>query len=188
MKRVLSIFSIIAGCVLLSCKSKTQQHSTMATNLFEAKAEQSAAMDDPSQKNVFQVAIASRDHSVLLTALRTAGLADVLSNAGPLTLFAPTDAAFNNLPAGMAEGLFQPEKKEILMDILQYHVSLGAYKTDFFSGVQVIGQVNGGDITITKKDGKFIVNGKATILATVSATNGMVYMVDEVLMPTEDIK
>jgi uncharacterized surface protein with fasciclin (FAS1) repeats len=71
----------------------------------------------------------------------------------------------------------------VLTDILQYHVSVGVYKTDLFTDGQVIGQVNGGNITITKKDGKFIVNGKATIIATVPASNGIVYVIDEVLLP-----
>ena len=183
MQRILSASTVIIFFVLLSCNSSTQQSSTTTNDPVEVKAGQSAVVDDQSQKNVVQVAIGSKDHSTLVTAVQAAGLVDVLSNAGPFTVFAPTNAAFAKLPAGTVEDLLKPEKKDVLTDILQYHVSVGVYKTDLFTDGQVIGQVNGGNITITKKDGKFIVNDKATIIATVPASNGIVYVIDEVLLP-----
>ena len=183
MQRILSASTVIIFFVLLSCNSSTQQSSTTTNDPVEVKAGQSAVVDDQSQKNAVQVAIGSKDHSTLVTAVQAAGLVDVLSNAGPFTVFAPTNAAFAKLPAGTVEDLLKPEKKDVLTDILQYHVSVGVYKTDLFTDGQVIGQVNGGNITITKKDGKFIVNDKATIIATVPASNGIVYVIDEVLLP-----
>ena len=183
MQRILSASMVIIFFVLVSCNSSTQQSSTTANDPVEIKAGQSAVVDDQSQKNAVQVAIGSKDHSTLVTAVQAAGLVDVLSNAGPFTVFAPTNAAFTKLPAGTVEDLLKPEKKDALTDILQYHVSVGVYKTDLFTDGQVIGQVNGGNITITKKDGNFIVNGKATIIATVPASNGIVYVIDEVLLP-----
>ena len=183
MQRILSASTVIIFFVLVSCNSSTQQSSTTTNDPVEVKAGQSAVVDDQSQKNVVQVAIGSKDHSTLVTAVQAAGLVDVLSNAGPFTVFAPTNAAFAKLPAGTVEDLLKPEKKDVLTDILQYHVSVGVYKTDLFTDGQVIGQVNGGNITITKKDGKFIVNDKATIIATVPASNGIVYVIDEVLLP-----
>ena len=89
--------------------------------------------------------------------MKAAELVDALSNAGPFTVFAPTNAAFDKLPAGTVEGLLKPEKKEDLADILQYHVSVGVYKAEQLQEGQTLGQVNGGNITITKKDGKIIV-------------------------------
>ena len=183
MQRILSASTVIIFFVLLSCNSSTQQSSTTTNDPVEVKAGQSAVVDDQSQKNVVQVAIGSKDHSTLVTAVQAAGLVDVLSNAGPFTVFAPTNAAFAKLPAGTVEDLLKPEKKDVLTDILQYHVSVGVYKTDLFTDGQVIGQVNGGNISITKKDGKFIVNGNANIIATVPASNGIVYVIDEVLLP-----
>ena len=183
MQRILSASTVIIFFVLLSCNSSTQQSSTTTNDPVEVKAGQSAVVDDQSQKNVVQVAIGSKDHSTLVTAVQAAGLVDVLSNAGPFTVFAPTNVAFAKLPAGTVEDLLKPEKKDVLTDILQYHVSVGVYKTDLLTDGQVIGQVNGGNISITKKDGKFIVNGNANIIATVPASNGIVYVIDEVLLP-----
>ena len=130
-----------------------------------------------------QIAIGSKDHTTLVAAVKAAELVDVLSNTGPFTVFAPTNAAFDKLPAGTVDGLLKPEKKDDLTDILQYHVSVGVYKEDAFRDGQVIGQVNGGNITISKKDGKIMVNGTATIVAAVPASNGIVYIIDGVLLP-----
>ena len=113
----------------------------------------------------------------------TQQLVDALSNAGPFTVFAPTNAAFDKLPAGTVDGLLKPEKKDDLTDILQYHVSVGVFKADMLQDGQSIEQVNAENITISKKDGKFIVNGKATIVTVVPASNGIVYVIDEVLLP-----
>jgi uncharacterized surface protein with fasciclin (FAS1) repeats len=106
-----------------------------------------------------------------------------LSNAGPFTVFAPTNAAFEKLPAGTVDGLLKPEKKDDLTDILQYHVSVGVFKEDMLQDGQSIGQVNGGNITISKKDGKLMINGVANVIATVPASNGIVYVIDAVLLP-----
>ena len=120
-----------------------------------------------SQKNVVQVAVGSKDHTTLVTAVKAASLVDALSNAGPFTVFAPTNAAFAELPAGTVDGLLKPEQKDALADILQYHVTVGVFKTDAMADGQIIGQVNGDNITISKKDGKIMVNNTATIIATV---------------------
>jgi uncharacterized surface protein with fasciclin (FAS1) repeats len=183
MQRVLS--AIVACCFFISCNSGTEQKpaDTTAATPAETKAGQSGVKDDQSQKNVVQVAIGSKDHTTLVTAIQAAGLVDALSNAGPFTVFAPTNAAFNKLPAGTVEGLLKPEKKEDLTDILQYHVSVGVFKPESFTEGQVIGQVNGGNITLTKKDGKWLVNGTAAIVASIPASNGIIHVIDGVLLP-----
>ena len=108
-----------------------------------------------------------------------------MSNAGPFTVFAPTNAAFDKLPPGTVEGLVKPEQKETLQDILQYHVSVGVYQPEAFTDGQTIGQVIGGNIKITKKDGKIMINDKATIVASIQATNGIIHVIDEVLLPSK---
>jgi uncharacterized surface protein with fasciclin (FAS1) repeats len=130
-----------------------------------------------------QVAIGSKDHTTLVEAVKAAELVDALSNAGPFTVFAPTNAAFDKLPAGTVDALLKPEKKDDLANILEYHVSLGVFKAENLTEGQVIGQVNGGNITVSIKDGKVVLNGKATIVASVPASNGMVHVIDEVLLP-----
>ncbi|MEO6406508.1 MAG: fasciclin domain-containing protein [Ferruginibacter sp.] len=142
---------------------------------------QSGVQDDDSQRNVVQVAMGSKDHSTLVQAVQAAGLVDALSNAGPFTVFAPTNEAFSKLPTGTVENLLKAENKEQLTDLLQYHVSVGVYKTENLTDGQQIGQVNGGNITITKKDGKFMVNGTANIIASIPASNGIIHIIDGVL-------
>ena len=146
-------------------------------------AGQSGVKDDVSQKNIVQVAIGSKDHTTLVKAVQAASLVDALSNAGPFTVFAPTNAAFEKLPAGTVEGLLKPEKKDDLADILQYHVSVGVYNAEQLQDGQILGQVNGGNVTITKKDGKIMVNGTATIIASIPASNGVIHVIDGVLLP-----
>lgn len=130
-----------------------------------------------------QVAINSKDHTTLVRAIQAGELVDALSNAGPFTVFAPTNAAFDKLPAGTVEDLLKPENKENLKDILQYHVSLGVYKVENLTDGQVIGQVNGGNITVSKKNGKVLINGTAALAGTVPASNGIVYVINNVLQP-----
>ncbi len=180
MRKLLSFSLLFCGYIFIGCDNKVEQDKTTLT---ENRPGQSGVQDDLSQKNVVQVAAGSKDHTTLVAAVKAASLVDALSNAGPFTVFAPTNAAFDKLPAGTVDGLLKPEKKDDLADILQYHVSLGVFKTENFTDGQVIGQVNGGNITITKKDGKYIVNGTAVIIASIPASNGMVHVIDGVLLP-----
>ena len=139
--------------------------------------------DDASQKNVVQVAVGSKDHTTLVAAVKAGELVDALSNAGPFTVFAPTNDAFAKLPAGTVDNLLKPESKETLVDILQYHVSVGVYKAESLQNGQSLGQVNGDNITITKKGNDIIVNGTAKIIASIPASNGIIHVVDGVLLP-----
>jgi len=166
----------------MSCTSGTDEKQPASTELKTTG--QSGVQDDMSARNVVQVAVGSAEHTTLVKAVQAAELVDALSNAGPFTVFAPTNAAFEQLPAGTVEGLLAPEKKEDLADILQYHVSLGVFKAENLTDGQVIGQVNGGNITITIKDGKTIINGTATIVTSIQASNGIVHVIDGVLLPS----
>lgn len=180
--------SVVAATVLLfamSCNNGEQQNTASAASTTDNNtgAGQSGVQDDMSAKNVVQVAIGSKDHTTLVTAVKAAELVDALSNAGPFTVFAPTNAAFDKLPAGTVEGLLKPEKKDDLTTILQYHVSLGVFKPEMFTDGQVIGQVDGGNITITKKADGIYVNGTAKIIASIPASNGIIHVIDGVLLP-----
>lgn len=179
-------YLIIAGVLsIVSCNSKTETSTdeTAGTSSEAAVAGQSGVQDDVSNPNVVQIAVGSKDHSTLVTAVKAAELVDVLSNAGPFTVFAPTNAAFDKLPAGTVEGLLKPEKKDALTDILQYHVFVGVLNAESFADGQSYGQVNGGNIKITMVDGKPVINGKAHIIASIKASNGMIHVIDEVLLP-----
>ena len=187
-----NVFILLSACMVLlmvSCKSSsTTDDSTVASSSEVSGAGQSGVQDDVSQKNVVQVAIGSKDHSTLVAAVKAAELVDVLSNAGPFTVFAPTNAAFDKLPAGTVDGLLKPEKKNDLADILQYHVYVGSLSAESLQDGQTLGMVNGGTVKVSKKDGKIMLNGTATIVASVPASNGIIHVIDGVLLPPAPAK
>lgn len=146
---------------------------------------QSTVVDEQSQKNVVGIAASSADHSTLVAAVKAAELVDALSNAGPFTVFAPTNAAFDALPAGTVEGLLKPEKKADLQTVLQYHVFVGVLKADQLLDGRSIDMVDGGKVKVAVVDGKITVNG-ANIIASVPASNGIVHVIDKVLLPSNE--
>ena len=165
------------------CTNTTSAPQSATTeNAAAAGGGQSAVQDNVSQKDVVKVAASSADHTTLVAAVKAASLVDVLSNAGPFTVFAPTNAAFEKLPPGTVEGLLKPDKKEALQDILQYHVAVAVYKPEMLQDGQVLSMANGGNVTIGVKDGKITVNG-ANLVASVPASNGIIHVIDGVLLP-----
>jgi len=180
--KVIPVFFL--SCSLMACGGSADQQ-TVASPATESAATgggQSAVKDDESQKDVVKIAAGSPDHTTLVKALQTAEYVDVLSNAGPFTVFAPTNAAFDKLPAGTLDGLMKPESKDALRNILEYHVFVGVLKPELLSDGQTYGQVNGDNITISNKDGKLSVNG-SNVVASIPATNGIIYVIDGVLLP-----
>lgn len=176
---------IILGAALFSaCNAPTKTETqTAATPSAEADLGQAGVQDNDSQKDIVKIAVGSPDHTTLVAALKQAEYVNDLANAGPFTVFAPTNAAFDKLPAGTVEGLMKPDKKDALKGILEYHVAVGVYKQEYLQDGQTIGMASGDDITIQLKDGKMMVNGNANVIATVPATNGLIYIVDGVLLP-----
>lgn len=185
MKR--TIKTIVALCLvsLIGCSpaSPEAQQANVNTEAEPQSAGQSAVVDEVSNPNVVQIAVGSKDHTTLVTAVKAGDLVNALSNAGPFTVFAPTNDAFGKLPAGTVEGLLEPGKKDALINILEYHVFVGVMKAESMTDGQSLGQVNGGNIKITMQDGKPIINGKAHILASIPASNGIIHVIDEVLLP-----
>ncbi|MBZ5857111.1 fasciclin domain-containing protein [Flavihumibacter profundi] len=179
------ITCLVSLAMVTACTNAPEQKeaSTEPAQAATTQAGQSGVKDEESQKDVVKVAIGSDQHTTLVKAIQAASLVDVLSNAGPFTVFAPTNAAFDKLPAGTLENLMKPENKESLANILQYHVYVGGIKTESMTDGQVLGQANGDNITLQVKDGKVTVNGKAHILASIQASNGIVHVIDEVLLP-----
>ena len=183
MKQIFS-FSFFATMLLItSCNSQTEKAQTAPANENTLVAGQSGVQDDESAKDVVKVAAGSKDHTTLVAAVKQAELVDVLSNAGPFTVFAPTNAAFDKLPKGTVQDLMKPENKAKLQDILQYHVYVGTLKTDMMQDGQTFNQVNGANISVSKKDGKVIINNTATVIASIPASNGIIHVVDGVLVP-----
>ncbi|RYF90610.1 MAG: fasciclin domain-containing protein [Chitinophagaceae bacterium] len=184
--KILAISCLVA--VAFSCNDTSSNKTATTTTDAETSTStvrQADIKDDVSQKNVVQVAVGSPDHTTLVKAVQAADLVNALSNAGPFTVFAPTNAAFDKLPKGTVEGLLKPESKDALIDILQYHVSLGVFKAESLQDGQVLGQVNGGNITVAVKNGKIMI-GDATVVASVPAANGIVHVIDGVLLPPKN--
>ncbi|MGC1631555.1 MAG: fasciclin domain-containing protein, partial [Gelidibacter sp.] len=109
-------------------------------------------------------------------------LENALVNAGPLMVFAPTNAAFNALPAGTVEELIKPENKEKLAYILKNHVTPGNYSKDFLKKFKKVGQASGESVAVEVKGDDVYVGG-AKILASIPAGNGIIHVVDKVILP-----
>ena len=125
-------FVLMIAAAFTSCNNKQNSEQAAGTDDSATPAAgQSAVQDDQSQKDVVKVAVGSKDHTTLVAALKAAEYVDVLSNAGPFTVFAPTNDAFGKLPAGTVEGLVKPENKNALRNILEYHVTTSALKEEW---------------------------------------------------------
>jgi len=185
MKLLHTIFVFVLLCAMAACNN-TADNAIAGNTAAEAATPaggQENVKDDVSAKDVVKVAVNSKDHTTLVAALKQADLVTSLSNAGPFTVFAPTNTAFDKLPAGTVDGLMKPDQKEALQNILQYHVTVSAMKAESFTDGQVLGMVNGDNVTVNIKNGKIMLNNSATIVASIVASNGIVHVIDGVLLP-----
>lgn len=186
MKKVKFLYPLFMASAIFMLGSCGNAESTgsegAASSAENAGAGQSAVADDVSQKDIVKVAIGSKDHTTLVAAVQAADLVNVLANAGPFTVFAPTNAAFDALPAGTVDNLLKPENKGKLSDILQYHVGIGVFTEDLLPDGKELFTALGPNLKITKKDGQMMVND-AKVLGLVPASNGLIYIIDKVLLP-----
>lgn len=189
MKTILkTMFAFIFILLVSSCNSGEKKDSNTKTNTTTEKAApekkqgQAFLRDDEGTPNVLQIAIGSPDHTTLVAAVQAAELENALVNAGPLMVFAPTDAAFAALPEGTVENLVKPENKNVLANILKYHVTPGNYSKDFLKKFKKLGQANNQDVLVEVK-GEDVYVGGAKIIASVKAGNGIVHVIDKVMLP-----
>lgn len=182
MKKSVTILLLASTLVIFGCKKAEATAETTEAATATESVGQSGVVDETSSPNIVQTAISSKDHSTLVTAVKAAGLVDALSNAGPFTVFAPTNAAFDKLPAGTVEGLLKPEKKEDLKTILEYHTYVGVLKTDYMQDGQEFEMVTPQKVKINKKDGKTFVNG-SEIVSSIETSNGIIHVIGDVLLP-----
>ncbi|MHA8063282.1 fasciclin domain-containing protein [Aquirufa aurantiipilula] len=182
--KVLSI-TILAAMFMFTaaCSSSEADTSSSTTETAANAGGQENVKDDDSQQDVVKVAVGSKDHTTLVAALKQADLVTSLSNAGPFTVFAPTNAAFDKVDKATLTALMTDEKKADLQNILQYHVTVSALKADYLQDGQVLGMVNGDNVTVSIKNGKIMLNNSATIIASVPASNGIIHVIDGVLLP-----
>jgi len=188
MKSILNYLFVMAlVCFVQSCKDGKNQANVTADDSVKESAEptktgQAFIQDDESKPSVLSIAIGSKDHSTLVAAVQAAGLENALVNAGPLMVFAPTNEAFEALPEGTVENLLKPENKDALANILKYHVTPGKYSEEFLTKFKQLGQANNQYVKVEVVDGKPIIGG-AHILASIEAGNGIVHVIDKVLLP-----
>jgi uncharacterized surface protein with fasciclin (FAS1) repeats len=144
-----------------------------------------ASKPKPAQArgDIVDTAVAAGQFQTLAAALQAAGLVDVLKGNTQFTVFAPTDAAFAALPAGTVESLLLPENKDQLIAILTYHVVPGRYPAGRVVQLDSATTVNGADVDITVSGGSVMVDGANVTLADVMATNGVIHVIDKVLIP-----
>jgi uncharacterized surface protein with fasciclin (FAS1) repeats len=149
-----------------------------------ASAQMSNHKEKAPMKNIVQVATEAGSFNTLVAAVKAAGLAETLQGPGPFTVFAPTDAAFAKLPAGTVEALLGDKTK--LASILTYHVLSG--KVMAADIVKTNGAmpttVNGKPLDIVLRDGKVFVNGAQVVTADIKASNGVIHVIDTVLLPS----
>lgn len=135
-------------------------------------------------KDIVDTAVGAGSFGTLVAAVRAAGLVDTLKGEGPFTVFAPTDAAFAALPAGTVEELLKPENKDKLTAILTYHVVAGKVMSGDLSDGMTAATVNGANITI-RTTGGVTVNGANVTQADIEASNGVIHVIDAVILPPE---
>ncbi|HTN22313.1 MAG TPA: fasciclin domain-containing protein [Pelobium sp.] len=191
----LAMVATLAGTAFTACNNnKTAEQSTdsmamdnMAMDSTTMGAEEGVmvggAMMVPS-KNIVENASGSSEHTTLVAAVKAANLVETLSGTGPFTVFAPTNAAFDALPAGAVEELLKPENKAKLSKILTYHVVSGTYKAaDLKDGMELT-TVEGEKLKVSVKDGMVMVGNAKVTTADLISSNGVTHVIDAVLMPS----
>ncbi len=141
------------------------------------------AADKGGPKDIVDTAVAAGKFNTLAKALQAAGLVETLKGNGPFTVFAPTDEAFAKLPAGTVDELLKPENKEKLTKILTYHVVSGKVTSKEVVKLNEAKTVNGEEVKIKTKGGKVFVNNAQVISPDVKASNGVIHVIDSVLLP-----
>jgi len=171
--------------LMLSCKTENKEVTTSTVSQADTESTErtgQAFIEGDVGTTVLSIAMSSKDHTTLVAAVQAAQLENALVNAGPLMVFAPTNEAFAALPEGTVENLLKPENKDALANILKYHVTPGNYSKDFLKKFKKLGQANNGYVPVTVVDGEPLIGG-AKILVSIKAGNGIVHVIDKVLLP-----
>lgn len=176
MRTRIALIVAVAALALAGCSSSSSSPAAPVP----AETQTSAA---PAAGTIVEVAVANPDFTTLVAAVKAAGLVDTLSGAGPFTLFAPTNAAFDALPTGVLDKLLLPKNKEALTKILTYHVVPGKVTSDMIKAGDVT-TVEGKALTITTDNGVKVNNATVTT-PDVAASNGVIHVIDAVLIPSD---
>jgi uncharacterized surface protein with fasciclin (FAS1) repeats len=202
MFKKVSQFALVAtlSASLIACNDDSKSTSTttdsttttsadaMATDTSNAAGSTEAGVmvggaNMVPSKNIVENAAGSADHTTLVAAVTAAGLGETLSGAGPFTVFAPTNDAFNKLPAGTVDNLLKPEMKADLTSVLTYHVVPGALRAADLKDGQKLKTVQGKELTVSVKDGKVMIDGATVTIPDVISSNGVTHVIDAVVTP-----
>ncbi|MGA1260868.1 MAG: fasciclin domain-containing protein [Ilumatobacteraceae bacterium] len=180
MKKKLIAIAAASALVLAACGSDDEAtEDTVAEVTEDTMTEETMAPAEAG--DIVAVASGNPDFSTLVAAIQAAGLVETLQGAGPFTVFAPTNAAFEALPAGLLEKLLLPENVAVLTAILTYHVVPGkVMSADVTAGD--VASVEGSTIALTT-DGGVKVNGANVVAVDVAASNGVIHVIDQVIVP-----
>ncbi|MBU3740780.1 MAG: fasciclin domain-containing protein [Candidatus Kapabacteria bacterium] len=181
MERLQLLVIAVLACLIAACTQSNNDANT-TSDAPGAAGGQAMVQDDESQKDILKVAMSSKDHTTLVAAIKAAALENTLSNAGPFTVFAPTNAAFDKLPAGTVDDLVKPENVDKLSTILYHHVLTSALDKSSFTDGQDVKMFDGTPVKMTINGDNWSVGG-AKVIASVRASNGWVHVVDGVLVP-----
>jgi uncharacterized surface protein with fasciclin (FAS1) repeats len=177
MHRTIAAVTLVA---LAACSSEKKDDAAA----MDSAAPAATAMETPATgaKDIVETAVAAGTFNTLATALTAAGLVETLKGAGPFTVLAPTDEAFAKIPAKDLEALLAD--KAALTKVLTYHVIAGNVPSSQVSTMTEAATVEGGKVSIKVVDGKVVINGNSTVTAAdVAASNGVIHVIDTVLMP-----
>jgi len=181
--RVRQIFGVVAAFLALGCDRPQAPAPDAGAAAAPAAAPKPIANVPPlDATNIVSIASASPDHTTLVAALKAADYVAAVAASGPLTVFAPTNQAFEALPAGTVEGLLEPAAVDQLRNVLKYHVTTSSLSAASFRDGQSLGMANGARATIRVDDQGLSING-AHVVASIPASNGMVHVIDAVLLP-----
>ncbi len=191
---VTSTMISLTACSDNSSDTSTTTDSTTTTTMDNMSADTMSNMSQEQgvmvgganmvpSKNIVENAVNSNEHTTLVAAVTAAGLGETLSGAGPFTVFAPTNAAFDKLPAGTVDKLVKPEMKADLTNILTHHVVPGSFRAADLKDGQKLTTIQGKELTVSVKDGKVMIDRATVTTADVISSNGVTHVIDAVLMP-----
>ncbi|MDH5589796.1 MAG: fasciclin domain-containing protein [Gemmatimonadota bacterium] len=177
------LFLLSASTLVMCVACGSADSGEQAADDFSAQSNRGQAfiVDANSKPNILNIAVGSPDHTTLVAAVQAASLENVLVNAGPLTVFAPVNAAFDALPEGTLDELLKPENKQTLANIVTSHAAPGKFPLEFLKDGMELYMATGHYLPVEVREDGTYVNG-AKILASVEATNGMVHVVGQVFL------
>jgi uncharacterized surface protein with fasciclin (FAS1) repeats len=179
---IVALLAVVGGIVWLTSRDNSEPVAN------ESQTTQTEQAPQETSQDIVELASGNQSLSTLVTAVKAANLVETLQGDGPFTVFAPTNDAFNKLPAGTLDTLLKPENVEQLKSILTYHVIAGEVKSSDLKDGQVVSTVQGATLTVNITDGKVTLtdakgNKSTVVTADVDASNGVVHIIDAVVLP-----